>query len=421
MPEPEFHFPPDLPYRCRAHGDCCREDWNIPIDPASLAVLQRQLEGAGETGEHFTERSGETTFCRDQGACVFQGGDNLCRVHQRWGEETKPLICRQFPYLFVKTPVGITVGYSFVCTSVRTEHCFNLAETVENPEDVRRIYALSLERDPRFHVREAESPVRLDEGIDLSWRAYEALEMHLINLLNREDLPLRERLVAGHVFSHLLALTLRELHPGGVDAAHEEAFLGVMAALAENHYARPVRIGGNTKPALAVGRFIRGMYLTFDRINRTARAEGGRPGRLAGMKIYARSLQDSGRPRLTDSARATLDHQATPWLRHVLRRRHLAVPEALFLGDTVRRRYAGLVVAYSLLEHFHARLCRDTNPEEAASEAVRKVERDFVLHTKFRGPLGSSRDAVEAGLPGTLFSILLRAIERKNFPRSVVG
>lgn len=412
-------LPPDLPYQCRGHGDCCREDWNIPIDTESLAALKRQLEQSGENSDCFEARSGETTFRRDHGACVFQGEDHRCTVHARWGVQTKPLVCRQFPYLFIETPDAVEVGYSFVCRSVREEHAFRAGQPDANPEDLPAIYQLSLERDPRFHVFQAPDRIALDGRRDLPWAAYRPIRDALIDLLNEDGAPLADRLAAGHVFINLTAEAIRQgVGTEAGDAAMTDAVNQIVEKLSADGFARVLRIAAHLLPAMAIGRFVRALYLTVDRI-RLLRLGGRRVGRLSSVQCYLAALSAARRPRLTEAQGQTLDRFAQPWLRHGLRRHGLALETGSLFGGDLRRRYANLLVAYALVRHYFASLVRDLPSEEAASEAIRKVERDFVLHSG----LSRIRQTDEAFGPviGLFLSVLNRAYEQKSFPRSILG
>jgi len=51
--------------------------------------------------------------------CVFLRDDNKCTIHAVAGASEKPLMCRQFPHLFVREPAspGIHVGFATECRS----------------------------------------------------------------------------------------------------------------------------------------------------------------------------------------------------------------------------------------------------------------------------------------------------------------
>src|SRR4029079_17635661 len=54
---------------------------------------------------------------RPDGACVFLGSDNRCRIHASHGSAAKPLACRIYPYAL--TPAGDhwKLGLRFACPS----------------------------------------------------------------------------------------------------------------------------------------------------------------------------------------------------------------------------------------------------------------------------------------------------------------
>src|SRR5438552_14292145 len=116
-------------FTCQSCGDCCRGDWLIGVDDAAHAALKDVDWAAHDpalgAGEKFTPLavplvSGEhMTFARaSSGACVFLTAENRCGIHNHLGYGAKPQVCREFPYHFVETPDGITVGLSFACTAV---------------------------------------------------------------------------------------------------------------------------------------------------------------------------------------------------------------------------------------------------------------------------------------------------------------
>ncbi|MBI4582364.1 MAG: YkgJ family cysteine cluster protein, partial [Planctomycetes bacterium] len=55
---------------------------------------------------------------RADGACVFLGEDNLCRLHAETGAQTKPLACRAYPFVAVPGVGGPRVDLRFDCPSV---------------------------------------------------------------------------------------------------------------------------------------------------------------------------------------------------------------------------------------------------------------------------------------------------------------
>jgi lysine-N-methylase len=78
---------------------------------------------------------------RPDGACVFLGPDNRCRIHVRHGSAAKPLACRIYPYHLIPAGDHWKLGLRFACPSAATDQGRPLAEHL--PE--ARLYAAALE------------------------------------------------------------------------------------------------------------------------------------------------------------------------------------------------------------------------------------------------------------------------------------
>ena len=55
---------------------------------------------------------------RPDGACIYLGPGNQCRIHQHFGPEAKPLMCRLYPFGFYAMGDRTAVDVSFFCRSV---------------------------------------------------------------------------------------------------------------------------------------------------------------------------------------------------------------------------------------------------------------------------------------------------------------
>src|SRR5260370_16849656 len=51
------------------------------------------------------------------GSCVFLSDKGRCRIHEKFGYDTKPLPCRLFPFVLVPTGDHWSVGMRFACPS----------------------------------------------------------------------------------------------------------------------------------------------------------------------------------------------------------------------------------------------------------------------------------------------------------------
>ena len=109
MPRPVKELPMAQQWDCHACGDCCRmyavrvtaeekaringQDWS---DVPELVDVPRII---------YEKRIGDDRLNhRADGACVFLGPDNRCRIHSKFGAEAKPMACRIYPFTLV--PAG---------------------------------------------------------------------------------------------------------------------------------------------------------------------------------------------------------------------------------------------------------------------------------------------------------------------------
>ena len=96
-------------WSCHSCGDCCMRH----VVEISDEERQRILDQGWSEQDEFTR--GTPLMVRDigpfwnrrwrlgqrtDGACVFLDEQGLCRIHAKFGDPTKPLACRVFPYAF---------------------------------------------------------------------------------------------------------------------------------------------------------------------------------------------------------------------------------------------------------------------------------------------------------------------------------
>lgn len=55
---------------------------------------------------------------RPDGKCHFLTASNRCELHERFGPEAKPAMCRLFPFTFMETPDEVRASVSFASTAV---------------------------------------------------------------------------------------------------------------------------------------------------------------------------------------------------------------------------------------------------------------------------------------------------------------
>lgn len=122
---------PGARFTCLGCGECCRR-YSILLGPGERQRIEG-LDWRGRrpelVGAKVCETLHEAGFenrvrlvRREADTCIFLGERNQCLIHEHFGEETKPLICRLYPFAF--TPLGkrVCLDVSFACRAVSEEH-----------------------------------------------------------------------------------------------------------------------------------------------------------------------------------------------------------------------------------------------------------------------------------------------------------
>jgi Fe-S-cluster containining protein len=195
-----FLYPKDLRFTCSRCGECCRGS-NVLLgagEPERLASLpwdgpDRDLSGiqpsAAIPGDSVPGR--RVLARREDGACVYLGSSSQCRIHERFGAEAKPLMCRLFPFGFSALGARVAVDVSFACKAVREEWGAPLATHVA--EWTSRFPEAP--RDSKAH--------RFSRKYDVSGEILAEVEDHLLELLSEEKLSLPDRIRAVWEFHRL--------------------------------------------------------------------------------------------------------------------------------------------------------------------------------------------------------------------------
>lgn len=110
MPGGEFHVLGPLRHRCFACGGGCQGMvvWLRDEEQAHLRALAEDLEVGVDPVDDRRIRYVD-------GRCVFLEPDGRCRIHARRGLHEKPLICRQYPVVVVRTEGGLRAGVDPGC------------------------------------------------------------------------------------------------------------------------------------------------------------------------------------------------------------------------------------------------------------------------------------------------------------------
>ena len=100
-----------------------------------------------------------------EGRCLLLSEDRLCALHRDHGFQSKPRVCREFPFFVTETPDGIQVGLSFRCSAVQQEVGQPWVDHRENLQELVRLGIPSV----------ASQPVSVGAYI-LDWNTYKIWE-----------------------------------------------------------------------------------------------------------------------------------------------------------------------------------------------------------------------------------------------------
>jgi lysine-N-methylase len=130
------HLPVVQNWDCHASGDCCRQGYTVALTDEELQRIQSQgWDSKRDLGVPLAfDRVGPPwkrrwqLSQRSDGSCVFLGENGHCRIHERFGYETKPLACRLFPFVLIPAGTEWRVGLRYACPSAAANLGRSLAE-----------------------------------------------------------------------------------------------------------------------------------------------------------------------------------------------------------------------------------------------------------------------------------------------------
>ena len=130
---------------------------------------------------------------RPDGSCVFLGDKGRCRVHERFGYETKPLPCRLFPFVLIPTGDHWSVGLRYACPSAAANKGRPL------PEHDQALAEFAARLAERVHLKPLPDgslapPPLLQPGQNVSWPDIHRCVQALLTLLRNRSEPLERRL-----------------------------------------------------------------------------------------------------------------------------------------------------------------------------------------------------------------------------------
>lgn len=200
MPLPVRHLPVLQNWDCHVCGTCCQE-YVVTITDEERKRLEAQgwdrdkdLGGFAPFVRHgpFWGRTWRLNH-RPDGSCVFLSDKGRCRVHERFGYETKPLPCRLFPFILIPTGDHWSVGMRYACPSAAA----NKGRPMPEHDQELVEFAARLAEREKLTPRPDGSltpPPPLQPGQNVSWPDVHRCVQALLTLLRNRKEPLERRL-----------------------------------------------------------------------------------------------------------------------------------------------------------------------------------------------------------------------------------
>jgi lysine-N-methylase len=244
MALPIHHLPVVQNWDCHVCGTCCQE-YRVSVTEEEKRRIEAQgwdIEKDLGGREPFLPRDKKRGLYilnhREDDRCVFLSEKGRCRIHERFGYETKPLACRLFPFVLVPVADEWRVGMRFACPSAagnkgRAISAYNTS--------LAEFASLLAEREglTRRPDGSLTLPPRMERRPNVEWSdVLRLLDVLLGYLRNRRDpMERRMRKCLG------LAETMRPLKLHHLDGKQLRDLLDVLAGAAEQEApANPMQV-----------------------------------------------------------------------------------------------------------------------------------------------------------------------------------
>lgn len=201
MPSKLHPLPIVEQWDCHGCTACCRET-TIQLNADDLAQLEEQrwerqpeFQGVQTVRRSFLLGGARVLAHKADGSCVFLTDAGRCRIHELFGADAKPLMCRQFPLQVVRTDREAVVTVARSCPSAAAESGRHVSEHLLL---VKRL--LKGKAQPDEYAAAPRIAGRHRRGRDNFYDTAEALERLFID----ERLPLVRRVVHAVRFCNVL-------------------------------------------------------------------------------------------------------------------------------------------------------------------------------------------------------------------------
>lgn len=179
----------DARFGCHMSTVCCRNDFEITLDPAAQMIIDAipwsELGPPPADTKLPVRPDGRLQLKRGSEPCRFIGARGQCLVHQFVGIQPFAT-CAIYPFSFAQTPEEIVVAMSPVCPSARQARG---APLLQDCADLLDRLAQATPRRTDVY--------RLAPGEGVDWERFRDLERALLACLGTQPLPMRQRLYLG--------------------------------------------------------------------------------------------------------------------------------------------------------------------------------------------------------------------------------
>lgn len=384
---------------CHVTGTCCKE-YRVTLSAEEVQRIEAQHWSKDDLGGQAPTKTVGPPWRRqvqlnhrEDGSCVFLGPEGRCRIHERFGYETKPLPCRLFPFVLVPAGDHWRVGLRFACPSAAASKGRALPEHL--PE--LRQFAEGLARREKLSPLADGSltpPPRLDRGQRLDWPD----TLRLVDALQRLLRPGRDPVERRMRKCLYLAEQMRGARLDNVRGSRLGEFLDLMSTAADSETpANPMQL----PPPGWVGRVLfRQAAALFTRKDHGPNRGLAARGRVALMRAALRFTRGTGPvPRLhaflpettfeeLESPRGPLPAAAEAVLEryYAVKVGSLQFCGPASFGLPFWEGFEALAVTMPLIL-WVARMFRDLPPETAVTRALTVVDD----HVGFNRVLASTR------------------------------
>ena len=195
---------PGQRWSCHSCGNCCRtlvghlfEEERDRIDRQGWAD-QLGIAPCVRVGRGWVLNK------RPDGACVFLDENNRCKIHAKYGEDSKPLACRVFPFSLRAVRGGWQASLRFDCPSV--------ASSKGRPISQYRVWLGDLAKQLDHSAPPGDDVANLERGVRATVDEIAIVISGFVRWLNNDDVPTVDRLIgSARITAELVGATLQKV------------------------------------------------------------------------------------------------------------------------------------------------------------------------------------------------------------------